>query len=210
MKKSLLFTLLCACLLSGSQLFAQDFGVRVGLNSTNASFDAGNNEINTDGQVNLALGIFLNLPVGEGVFSIQPELTYLNRGYNATESISGINFGSDVTVAYLDLGALARLNFGVDSPIGFYVGAGPYFSYALSGTVESNGTETDIDFDVDGFNRSELQVAGAAGLVIDAGIKFFGELRYMGSLSNQSTVENIDIRQRAVGVHVGIMVPIGG
>lgn len=209
MKKSLLFTLLAACLLLSGQLFAQDFGVRVGLNSTNATIDVGDIEVNTDGQTNLALGVFLNLPVGTEVFSIQPELTYLNRGYKLGESL-GVNIGSDVSIAYFDLGALARLNFGADEPLGFYIGAGPYFSYALSGTVEIAGDETDIDFDTDEYNRSELQVAGAAGITINAGLKFFGEVRYMGSLSNQSSVDNVDIRQRALGVHVGIMVPIGG
>ncbi|PHI18152.1 hypothetical protein CEQ90_19380 [Lewinellaceae bacterium SD302] len=195
--------------LAFSTLSAQDFGLRIGLNSTNAKVDFDDAEIETDGQTNLALGAFVNIPLGTEVFSIQPEITYLNRGYS-TEVEVGDFLEFERTVAYLDLGVLARLNFGSDDGLGFYVGAGPYYSYAISGTQTVLGDESDIDFDADRVNRSDLQLAGAAGVTINLGIKVFAEARYMGSLGNQSDLDDVEIRQRSIGLHAGVMVPIGG
>lgn len=207
--KNLLLTFSFLLMLAVSSLSAQEFGLRVGVNSTNASIDFDNAEIETDGETNLALGLFLNLPIGTQLFSIQPEITYLNRGYSTDVSVGNVA-SFERTVAYLDLGVLARLNFGSDESLGFYVGAGPYYSYAISGTVTELGDERDVDFDSDRLNRGELQVAGVGGITFGSSLKFFAEFRYMGSLGNQSDVDNVEIRQRSIGINGGIMVPIGG
>ena len=213
-KLSFLLFLLCGL----GTVSAQELGVRVGLNSTNARFDVGDIEVETDGQANLMLGLFANLPIGTSFFTVQPELNYVNRGYNQQSfNIDGIASGeAESTYGYLDLGVLARLNFGADEGLGFYVGAGPQLSYAVSGSITTvtrvgntdTETERDVDFDSDPINRSELQFSGVAGITFGAGLKFFAEGRYNGSLSNQSDLDNTDIRQRSLGVNVGVMVPL--
>jgi opacity protein-like surface antigen len=195
-----------AALFLAAPLSAQHFGLRVGLNATDAKYDFDNSEIETDGETNLMLGVFANLPLVGETFSIQPEFTYLNRGYSV-----GVDFGDlvafDRTVSYVDLGVLARLNFGADEGLGFYVGAGPQFSYAVSGTRTDILGERDVDFDSERLNRGELQFAGVAGLTFNAGLRFFVEGRYNGSLGNQSDDNRIDIKQRSIGVNGGVMVP---
>ncbi|NJC25093.1 porin family protein [Neolewinella antarctica] len=209
-------SILLAFLLCGTaSLAAQSFGLRVGLNATNAKIDLDNREIDTDGQTNLMLGIFANLPVGTSFLSVQPELTYLNRGYSYDAdlvSIGGQVTEIDRTLSYVDLGVLARLNFGGDDGLGFYAAAGPQFSYAVSGQVTTSfggaEVERDVDFDSDRLNRSELQFAAVGGVTFTAGLKFFAELRYNGSFSNQSDFDTEDIRQRSVGINGGIMIPL--
>jgi hypothetical protein len=204
MQKSI-FSLL-AVLFLAAPLSAQHFGLRIGANATDAKYNFENNEIETEGETNLMLGAFLNLPLLGDFFSIQPEFTYLNRGYSI-----GADFGDllafERTISYVDLGVLARLNFGQDDGLGFYLGAGPQYSYAISGQRTDILGERDVDFDADRLNRGELQFAGVAGLTFNAGVKFFVEGRYNGSLGNQSDDDRRDIQQTSIGVNGGIMFP---
>ncbi|MBC6994720.1 porin family protein [Neolewinella lacunae] len=205
--RKLFFTLAAAVLLT-SGLSAQYFGLRAGVNSTNAKVDFENAEIDTDGETNLMLGIFLDLPLGTDLISIQPELNYLNRGYSLSADF-GPAGSFDQTISYIDLGGLLKLNFGREEGLGFYLGAGPMFSYAVSGQRTVLGDETDIDFDADRINRGELQFAGVAGLTIDLGLKLFVEGRYNGSFSDQSDLDDSEIRQRSIGINGGVLVPLG-
>lgn len=197
------------CLLATTQISAQHLGLRVGANATNANIDFDNQDIDTDGETNLMLGLFLNLPIGTNLISIQPEINYLNRGYSFSANIGNLA-SIEQTVAYIDLGALVRLNFGSEEALGFYVGAGPYFSYAVSGTVTDVNGDRDIDFDGDRIKRSDLQVAGVAGVTFGSSLRFFAEVRYMGSLGNQSDIDNLTVKQNSIGINGGVMIPIGG
>ena len=222
MRNSILLALALLCCATPT-LSAQSFGLRVGLNATDATFDLDDQEIDTDGETNLMLGIFANIPLGTSLVSIQPELNYLNRGYSYgfDAALAGQSIEFDRTLAYVDLGAILRLNFGTESGLGFYVGAGPQYSYAVSGTVTETNVageeERDVDFDSDRLNRGELQFAALGGLSFDLGIRVFVEGRYNGSFSNQADgikglIDNnqeADIRQRSLGVNVGVMVPLG-
>lgn len=194
-------------LLTTTGLSAQSFGLRVGVNATNATVDLNDVDVDTDGETNLMLGIFADLPLGTRLISLQPELNYQNRGYSGEINILGQSI--ERTVAYLDLGGLVKLNFGTDEGLGFYVGAGPQYSYAISGTVTDINGDRDVDFDSDRLNRGELQFAGVGGLTFGDNFRFFVEARYNGSFSNQSDLDNSDIRQRSIGVNGGIMIPLG-
>lgn len=193
--------------LAGGAVSAQSFGLRVGLNATDAKVDLDDLEVDTEGETNLMLGIFADLPIGTQLISIQPEINYLNRGYSGEINVVGQSI--ERTVAYLDLGALLKLNFGNDAGLGFYVGAGPMYSYAVSGTQTSLLGENDIDFDAERLNRGELQFAGIGGVKFGGAYRFFVEARYNGTLGDQSDSDNVEIRQNSIGVNGGVMIPLG-
>ena len=194
------------CLILSFNLQAQYFGIRGGFNFTDATIDLNDLELNTDQQGNLLLGFFVDLPIGTEVLSIQPELNYQGRGYNYELENSGIEIAN--SFAYLDLGAIVKLNFGADAPVGFYIGAGPFISYALSGTIEEGDFERELDFDLERIRREDLSLAGIAGVAFGISTQFFLEARYLGSLSNQSTDATITIRQNSIGVNAGFRVPL--
>lgn len=196
-----------AILFLAAPLSAQYFGLRAGVNSTNAKIDISNAEITTSGETNLMLGLFVDLPIAGDVFSIQPEINYLNRGYNYQITVGGNEFSQ--TITYFDIAALAKLNFGREEGLGFYLGAGPTYSYALNGTVTDIAGERDVDFDADRVNRGGLNLTGVAGLTFDIGLKLFVEARYAGAVSNLFDNEDTDVRQRYVGVNGGVLVPLG-
>lgn len=199
MKLRLLTLLFC---LSFTVLQAQYFGIRGGYNWTDAKVNDGDIETGSEG--NLMLGLFLDLPIGTQLLSVQPELNYMGRGY----SFEGMTIGGveiETKLAYIDLGALVKLNFGADEPVGFYVGAGPFLNYAISGTITDTGGDRDIDFKADRLNRTELSFAAAAGVTFGG---FFVEARYIGSFSDQSDLDDSEIRQRSIGINGGFRVPL--
>lgn len=198
---------LLAALFLAAPVSAQHFGLRAGVNATNASIDVSDLDIDTEGETNLMLGIFFELPIGGNTFVIQPELNYLNRGYSYNLQIGNTEVSQ--TLTYFDLGALAKLNFGREEGLGFYLGAGPTFSYALNGTVTDINGERDVDFDADRVNRGGLNITGVGGLTFDIGLKLFVEARYNGAVSNLFDEEDTDVRQNYVGINGGVLVPLG-
>lgn len=204
--RNLLFILLLAVATSTS-IQAQYFGARVGVLATDAKFDFDDREIDTDGKTNLMIGIFADLPLGTSLISIQPEINYLNRGYEIEANVGNL-IAYEQNVGYVDLGAILKLNFGANSPLGFYVGAGPFVSYAVSGTRTDIAGERDIDFDADRIKRGGVQVAGLGGVTFGSSFKFFAELRYNATISNTSDDDNVDVKQNFIGLSGGIMVPL--
>lgn len=212
MRSHYLFSTLLAFFLFTGAASAQYFGLRAGLNIANAQVSSDQNDIDMDGVTNLQLGLFLDLPL-ISILSVQPELNYVGRGYKYGNSVTvgGVTLGAGekYTVAYLDLGALAKLNFGQESPIGFYIGAGPFLNYAVSGQIDDGSTEVDIDFDADRIKRSDFSLAGAAGVTFGSDFKFFAEARYMVGLTDTNDRDELEVNNRSIGITGGIMVPLG-
>lgn len=202
--------LVCAlCLLFAVGIgFSQaGFGAKVGFNYSNVTVDVSDLDIDTKGKSDLSLGIFFELPISQ-TFLIQPELTYMGRGYK----IEGNAPADDGTynVAYIDLGALAKLRFG--ESIGFYIGAGPFFSYAMSGQFKNDQNEVDIDFDVDKYKRSDLTLATALGVEFGSrdALRFFLDGRYLMGLSDLDDGNPVTFsrKNRVFGINGGIIVPL--
>jgi hypothetical protein len=85
-------------------------------------------------QPGFAAGIALDVPVaGNGFFSVQPELLYVQKGHGVEAAGDG---GSAVrlteTFNYLEVPVLGKFNFGGER-VKAYVNAGPSVAYALNG-----------------------------------------------------------------------------
>lgn len=205
-KNNIMKALVCAlCLLFAAGVgFSQaGFGAKVGVNFSNVTID--DDGIDTKGKTDLGLGLFFELPVSQA-FIIQPELTYMGRGYKT--DIIGIE--NTYNVAYIDVGALAKLRFGDE--LGFYLGAGPFFSYALSGQIKNDQGEIDLDFDADGYKRSDFTLATALGVELGSrdALRFFVDLRYLMGLSDQNdgNIVTYKINNRVFGLNGGIIIPL--
>jgi hypothetical protein len=78
-------------------------------------------------------GVGFAIPVaGDGFFSVQPELLYVQKGYQAT--LTGGVGSLEFTDAYnyLEVPVLGKINFGTER-VKLYVNAGPSIAYALNG-----------------------------------------------------------------------------
>ena len=85
-------------------------------------------------QPGVTAGIGLNVPVaGNGFFSVQPELLYLQKGYQVEAAgDEGSTLRLTDTFNYLEVPILAKVNFGTKR-VKLYINAGPSIGYALNG-----------------------------------------------------------------------------
>ncbi len=215
--KKLVFALFAMTLTFTS--FAQlSVGVRAGVNFANQTFEAEGLSISPDGLT----GLYVSIPVEIGIsdkFSVQPELTYLQKGSSTKFDVLGFSTESTVTYNYLELPILAKYKFVKTDDLGVYAAAGPSFGYALGGEskVSLQGVEetTDIDFgkeEFEDFNRLDVALNFGAGVEYQAGPgKLVLDLRYMLGLSNLNGAEDDDATTKNNGfaASIGYMFTLG-
>lgn len=220
MKK--IYTLLALALVSGS-VMAQSkdgvkFGVRAGVNFASVALSGKDvDKEDKDGLKSLTsfnFGGYAEIPISEK-FSIQPGLSLSGKGYKteSSDTDDGITFTDKVTnnLMYLEIPINAVFNFN-----GFYFGAGPYLSYAISGKSKYKGTvtgEPDENKEEDikiGNNKDEDQIKpldfgvnAMAGYKLPNGLNF--GLNYGLGLSNLDVDSSKDYKMsnRVFSVLVG-------
>jgi hypothetical protein len=165
---------------SGS-IFAQDsgdagynsegrFGIRLGGIISKQTFDEGNLADDPQSKFGADVAILYTLPIGNGFFSLQPELHWMQKG----STFSDFN-NNDITntMNYLELPILLRFNFGGSLKL-FAIG-GPSAGYLLGVNSDNDTLEKDDFEDIE------------FGLHLGAGIglgSFEIDVRYLAGLSD--------------------------
>lgn len=118
---------------ASSLTFAQQFGVKAGMNVSSLSKDADLSDQKS--KIGFNAGVFMNLPLGSD-FSIQPELLYTQYGSKSTYTLPTItsgglvnqNYSSSVNLDYIALPVMLQYNV---LPA-FYLEAGPEFGLSIT------------------------------------------------------------------------------
>ena len=157
-----------AALAVSSLTFAQQFGIKGGMNVSSLSNDAGLED--SSSKIGFNAGVFLNAPLAAN-FSIQPEVLYNNLGSKVTLTDFDIN-NDNYTAEYarhLDYISVPVM-FQYNSTPSFYLEAGPQFSFLLDARDKykstKNGSTTDSDtrdLNKDAFNTFDFGLGLGAG-----------------------------------------------
>lgn len=165
-----------ALLLGTASLQAQDrtqplFGIKGGLNAT--TLQSGTDRIEEDNlRLGFNAGVFVRVPVNS-FFSVQPELLYTTYGTKRSYTLSGTPDGTifdredeaRMNLNYVQLPVLALFHI---TPW-LNVQVGPYASYLLSASVESDLDGNSLDM-VSGLDRDDfnaIDFGGSAGIGLD-------------------------------------------
>jgi hypothetical protein len=152
-------------------------------------------------------GVGFQIPIaGDGFFSVQPELLYVQKGYKAESAGDVGTLRLTDSYNYLEVPVLGKINFGTER-VKLYVNAGPSFAYALNGRFSQdisagplafsnkgknifkaepdNSTGTDEYLDPKYFNRVDVgvQFGGGVGLAVGPGAVLL-DARYGMGLTN--------------------------
>jgi hypothetical protein len=214
--KSILIFLL---VFSTSNLMAQlSIGGRVGANFANVSV-SNIEDISTNSITGFSVAFVLDIGITEN-FSVQPELAFIQKGFNQEETfdILGTMFTIkvDQVINYIDVPILAKYAFVNSETLIVYVAAGPVLGYAMSGktTVEQDGEKEtmDINFDDEGINRFDFggSIGAGAGFGVGPG-HIVLDLRYVMGFSNliKDPIDNEKVNNTGFGASVGYVVPLG-
>ncbi|HDP74446.1 MAG TPA: PorT family protein [Bacteroidales bacterium] len=195
-----------------TESFAQNFGVKAGLNLSNMVIE----NCLEDLKMNLGfnLGVTAEIPIND-MFAFETGLMLNTKGFRISEEgeILGETMGSKVkiNIYYLDIPLTTKVDFDAGGAKAFVI-AGPYVGFALSGkakTEVSDAGETErhtqsIEFGSDDDQAKRLDY----GLLIGAGAEF-GQISVganyglgLASMSNYS--DNGDKEShRVISISVG-------
>lgn len=158
---------LSAAVVMGSLTFAQQFGIKAGMNVSSLSTDAQLSDQSS--KIGFNAGLFMNVPIAES-FSIQPEVLYSNLGSKVTKeaTINGTTYKADYA-RHLDY-ITVPVMFQYNATPSFYLEAGPEFGFMVSArdkfktSQNNNTTATSItDIDTKNFNTFNFGVGLGAG-----------------------------------------------
>ncbi|MBT1710183.1 outer membrane beta-barrel protein [Fulvivirgaceae bacterium PWU5] len=209
------FLLIGAMALTAGFSYGQTIIPKAGITlSTFGGDDAGDD---TKSKIGFTLGAGLNLPLGDGMFSLQPELNYVQKGAKA-EYVDE-DFNEDVTekltLGYLEIPVLVKVTFGEATK--FYVNAGPSVGFGLGGKykVEVGDESEDVDVkfgDGDDEDKYYIEKGTDIGLQLGAGVivaeKVMIDIRY--GLGLTDLYDDVSMKNNVFQFTVGIPLSIGG
>lgn len=109
-----------AAIAISSLTFAQQFGVKAGMNVSSLSSEEGLSDQGS--KIGFNAGVFMNAPLAEN-FSIQPELMYSQMGDKYNQTIAGTTYARSRHLDYVTLPVMFQYN----ATPAFYLEAGPEF-----------------------------------------------------------------------------------
>jgi Outer membrane protein beta-barrel domain len=213
MKKTFLLILLTASMQS---LFAQavSFGIKAGLNESTATFTGTTSTFSDLSGFNA--GVFADIKFNR--LSVEPGIFYTTSGYNSksiftTDNPAPYSFIATGKVAYNYFQVPVNILYHIPAgPLKIFVGAGPYWGLALSGTRQgtstSNGIITNspsgnITFgsSAGDFSKTDLGVNTIAGITLKNGVLF--SVNYGFGLTNISNSTNSKGENRVLSLSLG-------
>jgi len=167
------------------------FGLRLGGVVSKQDYESTNPLIvEPESKIGYDLAIIASIPIGGGLFMLQPELHWLQKGYKTPSPVS--NKDTTTILEYFEIPLLARINFG--GSIRIYVFAGPSIGWLIGGKYnpEKNGLDP-TDY------LEETEVSGYVGLGVGLS-NLEVDVRYMAGLSDiSSSAEFKDAKNSSFG-----------
>ncbi|MNK47558.1 hypothetical protein D3C87_663700 [compost metagenome] len=152
------------------------FGLKAGVAFPNMTFSSGSASFSYDTKTSYYVGGTVEFQLSDLV-SIQPGLTFTDKGTRINSSSFGFDnddFFSDIDATlnfkYLEVPVNALVNFKVANSGKLFVGAGPYFAYALSANAKMGSEKEKIEFEDSGFKRTDFGLNFLAGFQLNNGL----------------------------------------
>jgi len=122
------------------------FGIKAGVNFPKYNFSNGNSTIETETSTNFHITGYLDAPLSNYLY-VQPGISLQGKGTKLTDEEWGDN---NVRVTENTMWLEVPVNLVAKLPTGgagnFFVGAGPYVGFGLSGNYKTEGNVGDVDF----------------------------------------------------------------
>lgn len=191
------------------------FGLKAGVSFANMTASSQNISVSGSNHTSFYVGGTVDIPV-EGVFSIQPGLTFIGKGYKYSGSgaVVGVagNVEEKVSPFYLEIPVNILANFQAGDGK-FFVGAGPYYAFGITGkhtltqTISSAPTSFNENIKFGNDANSDLK-RGDFGLNFLAGYQLKNGLSFNASyglgLSNILPDNTMSVKQKNRVFTVGL------
>lgn len=178
-----------AAIAMSSLTFAQQFGIKAGMNVSSLSKDAGLDD--SKSKIGFNAGLFMNAPLGQN-FSIQPEILYNNLGDKVSyKNLAGNEYASVArNLDYISVPVMFQYNATPE----FYLEAGPEFGFLVNAKVKTDNsvlnTTTTSSLDTDAYKDFNMGIGLGAGYYFTPKIGLTA--RYVAGLTDVYSSNNGD------------------
>ena len=179
MKKTITLTVFSLLLASLTQAQHARFGINAGANFASMHSEADNETDNSKTKFGITGGIVIDKPFSTH-FIFQPELNWTQKG-----GVSNASSDAKIILNYIEVPL--KLLYRSHSTYGFFIGAGPSFSYGISGKAKYQDLGIDIHFgngEQDDMKAVDIGAHFTAGYLTQNGLQV--GLAYNKGLSNLS------------------------
>ena len=159
----------------------------------------------------IAIGALLDIPVS-GILSIQPEVSFFQKGAESTEEGVDVKFKLD----YIEVPLFLKINVpteGTNTPF-LMVGPAVGFKVGCSISGEDGGVSVDLDCDEAEIELSSIDFGGVVGAGVGFELgpgQFLLSARYsIGFMTIDDSSDEDDIKNRAFSFLAGYSFPLGG
>lgn len=169
-----------AAIAMSSLTFAQQFGIKAGMNVSSLSTDS---KLSDQGsKIGFNAGLFMNAPIAEN-FSIQPELLYSQMGEKYDQVIAGTTYARSRHLDYVTLPIMFQYN----ATPSFYLEAGPEFGFMVSAKNKFTNETANTTISESSNYKDDLNTFNA-GIGLGAGYYFTPNVgltaRYVAGLTD--------------------------
>ena len=149
----------------GNQLFSADFGVKLGLGLVNLKYSE-DSAIQFRPRLEFAGGIFISFNIMKNL-ALQPELYYLRKGSNTTDSYYGIEISNKWMASMIETALLLKYRIPTNSRIKPNIFLGPYL-----GAVFDIQRIQNIQGDIQKIDLLDRSARADFGLIIGGSLEF--------------------------------------
>lgn len=199
MKNFLALTTILSVFMCSNVTLAQSdtnngFGIKGGLNY--ATVTKGNFDDGPAARTSFYLGIMGEIPIVDGVFSLQPELLYSRQGFEVNYGILGANYTAEYQLDYINLPVLAKFYLAE----GFSIEAGPQFGLKINENVDFNTANNNDGFETNEVNDFDTSFAVGVTFQFNGGLFINGRYTY----SFNEVIKDSDARHAVMQVGLGL------
>lgn len=199
MKSKLIFFVVFA--LVAQVAIAQSFGIKGGVNFANMSFSNSGLNISPKSIIGFHFGAVAEFELQESL-SFNTGILYSLKGYKVKMDFDGESMEETLKVNYLEIPLNFAYKFALNETSKFFVQAGPYLGYALSGKGDSDGESTDIKFEKGGMKRLDF------GIGFGPGVEFgpiVASVNYQLGLANVVDDPDVTAKNKVLQISVAYM-----
>jgi hypothetical protein len=164
MKKSMLFLLIILALCV-QIVNAQTFGIKGGVNFANLNVSVSGMSVSPNSLTGFHIGPVAEFKLKESLF-FNTGLLYSMKGAKVEEEMTDASGTTTDKINYLEIPLNLAYKFPINEKSRFFIQAGPYLAYGLSGTEESGGESFDLFSSDGGMKRFDY------GLGFGGGVQF--------------------------------------
>ena len=178
---------------------AQTFGIKGGVNFANMAITASEITFSPKSITGVHIGPVVDFSLNDKIY-FNTGLLYSVKGFKL--NVTGETETYTETLNYLEIPLNVALKFPISDKSKFFVEAGPYLAYALSGKDKVGGESIDIEFGTGSNKRFD------AGLGFGAGVELgniVASLNYQLGLANVLDVEGTEAKNKVFQISLAYM-----